>query len=674
MNSQKKRAKSSSSSEKSTQRSEKESLEIHNRRYLGSKYKLVEEIRKVVKRYCGDAKVFADVFAGTGVVAAAFPEMRLITNDILYSNHICHQAWFLAAPYSKRKVKEAIAAYNAMSVEEDNYMSRNFAGTYFSASVCRKIGFVREDIEKKYKAGELNERERALLVTSLLYAMDKIANTVGHYDAYRKCGTKDMVLEMRIPVPPHRVDAKNECFNEDANALVRRLKCDILFLDPPYNSRQYSDAYHLLENVAKWEKPPVKGVARKMDRIGLKNAYCTRKAEHAFADLIASADAKYIILTYNNMEEKGNARSNARLSDAAIMKALGEKGETRVFSVAHKAFSAGKSARPDNVERIFLCECGERRLVASPLNYTGGKYKILPQLLDAFPRKIDTFVDLFCGGGSVGVNVRANRIVMRDSCPQLIDLLRTMRSMPGVAFMAGVEALIAKFGLSESDKHGYAYYGCESSCGLGIANKTGYMRLRRHYAKLSNGSVEKSIALYALIVYAFNNQMRFNGKGEFNLPVGKRDFNSKMRRKVAAFAEAIKADNVSLRQADFRSLDIASLGAEDLVYADPPYLVTCASYNESGGWTEQDERDLLALLDSIDNAGSRFALSNVTTSKGRRNEILLAWIEQNSSRYRVIPVHSDYSNSNYQRKTAGDSCEVLVVNLSATRFCKLPRN
>ena len=637
-------------------------IRIQNRRYLGSKYKLVDEIRNVVRRYCKDVTVFADVFAGTGVVAAAFPEMQLVTNDILYSNYICHQAWFLPMPYSRRKVARLIAAYNAMSVDEDNYMSENFADTYFSADVCRKIGYIREDIEKKYKSGKINERERALLVTSLLYAMDKIANTVGHYDAYRKGVVNDAALELRMPVPPEQLHADNACFNEDANELVRRVRCDVLFLDPPYNSRQYSDAYHLLENVARWEKPQVKGVARKMDRTELKSDYCTKSAESAFSDLVGSANAKYIILTYNNMEEKGNSRSNARLSDESIMETLKKRGRTSVFSVSHRAFSTGKSNRDDNVERIFLCECGKSRLVASPLNYTGGKFRILPQLIEAFPAEIDTFVDVFCGGGNVGVNMRANRVVMCDSNSQLIDLLQTMRNMEPTEFVAGIDALISEFGLSESEKNGYDFYGCESSSGLAEVNKEGYARLKRRYAELRDGSNEKSLALYALVVYAFNNQMRFNRKGEFNLPTGKRDFNAKMRRKVVEFSEAIKADNISLCRMDFKELDVTALGAKDIVYADPPYLVTCASYNESGGWTEANERDLLSLLDRIDKAGSRFALSNVTESKGCRNEILLDWLSRNSARYRVISIRSDYSNANYQRKLSGDSNEVLVVN------------
>ena len=647
--------------DKSGDQSEKE-IRVQNRRYLGSKTKLVTEIRNIVKCYCKDAKVFADVFAGTGVVAATFPEMKLITNDILYSNYICHLAWFSHEAYSPEKVMELIKMYNATCPQGENYMSINFSDTYFSAANCRKIGYVREDIERRFNEGEINQKEHALLVASLLYAMDKIANTVGHYDAYRKGGVTNNPLVMRLPIPPENLNAGNECFNEDANTLVRKIKCDVLFLDPPYNSRQYSDAYHLLENVAKWEKPVVKGVAKKMDRHGLKSEYCTKQAEKAFADLVTSADAKYIILTYNNMENKGNERSNARLSDDAILKALKKKGRTSVFSVSHKAFSTGKSERSDNEERIFLCECGDNHLIASPLNYIGGKFRILPQLLDVFPNEIDNFIDLFCGGCNVGINVRAKAIHLLDSNPQLIDLLTTMKTMPSEDFISRIDALIAEFGLSNSERYGYEHYGCESSTGLGNFNKAGYVKLRKYYANADCDDLQRSLLLYTLIVYAFNNQIRFNRKGEFNLPVGKRDFNSKMKRKVRDFSEALKSRNVFLRCKDFRELDVAAVGKKDIVYADPPYLVTCATYNESGGWTEKDERDLLSLLDRIDKNGGRFALSNVTESNGNRNTILLDWLDRNTNRYRCIPVKSDYSNSNYHRKNAGEAKEVLIIN------------
>lgn len=251
--------------------------EINNRRYLGNKYRLLPFIDSVVSEHCGDFLSFADIFAGTGVVASLYSGKKLVTNDIFYSNYLCHTAWFGGESFSESKIQNLISGYNAVVPHEENYMSENFRDTYFSGSVCRQIGFIREDIESRYLAGELNFRERAILVAALIYGIDKIANTCGHYDAFRKNGVFNAELELRFPhVFEQKRNFGNLCFNEDANQLVRHIKADVVYIDPPYNSRQYCDSYHLLENVARWEKPEVGGTARKMDRSHLKSAYCTQ--------------------------------------------------------------------------------------------------------------------------------------------------------------------------------------------------------------------------------------------------------------------------------------------------------------------------------------------------------------------------------------------------------------
>lgn len=646
-------------------------LYINNRRYLGNKYKLLDLIRQIVDNNCGNVKTFVDIFAGTGAVASAFVDKKIITNDILYSNYICHVAWFSGQSYSEEKISRLLVEYNSLLDLPDNYMSVNFADTYFSEDDCKKIGYIREDIERLYSSNIINEREKALLVTSLLYAMDKIANTVGHYDAYRKGVEFDRHLELRMPIPPKKLKKANRFYNQDANQLASQLKkVDVVFMDPPYNSRQYSDSYHLLENVARWEKPDVIGVARKMDRKHLKSDYCTRKAEDAFADLVSKVKARYIILTYNNMAEKGNDRSNAKLSDEAIFRILRSRGKVTVFSCNHKAFTTGKSDRDNNEERIFLCECepsdetqsSGNSPISSPLNYTGGKFKILNQILPLFPPSISTCVDLFCGGCNVGINVKAERTVFVDSSRQLIALFDTMKSMTADNFIDLVKRVIDKFGLSKSDVYGYEYYNCKSTTGLGSYNKSAYGRLKNYYSTLSEGEIEKSIVLYVLIVFGFNNQIRFNAKGNFNLPVGKRDFNLKMQSKVRQFINKLHKSDCKFVCSDFRAFDLSCIGSKDLVYADPPYLVTTASYNENGGWAEKDELDLLSLLDRIHKGGGRFALSNVTQSNGKTNRLLVDWINRNRDCYRVIDIARDYSNANYQRKNNGESREVLVVN------------
>jgi adenine-specific DNA-methyltransferase len=162
---------------------------------------------------------------------------------------------------------------------------------------------------------------------------------------------------MYVPQARRDNNPANQCFNEDINVLAPRVTADLVYLDPPYNSRQYCDAYHVLENVARWEKPEVFGVAKKMDRTALKSAYCTKEATEAFADLIENINARYILLSYNNMENKGNERSNAKLADKDIMRILQNKGEVLVFEENYKAFTTGKSDIQDNAERLFLCIC-----------------------------------------------------------------------------------------------------------------------------------------------------------------------------------------------------------------------------------------------------------------------------------------------------------------------------
>lgn len=330
---------------------------INNRRYLGNKYKLLPFITGVVKDQGLTFDSVADIFAGTGAVSSAFVDKQLITNDIMYSNYICHYAWFGAEKYNPNLIVEYVIKYNSFNKFDDNYMTQNFADTYFSKNDCSKIGYIRDDIEKSFLNRRINKRERALLITSLLYAMDKIAKTCGHYDAYRKGAEFDKSLELLVPLAEVNNNENNQCFNQDANELVKDIQADLVYIDPPYNSRQYCDAYHLLENVARWEKPAVFGVAKKMDRTALKSKYCTQEATEAFEELIKNIKAKYILLSYNNMAEKGNDRSNAKISDKDIIRILESKGTVKVFSESYKAFTTGKSDIADNEERLFLCIC-----------------------------------------------------------------------------------------------------------------------------------------------------------------------------------------------------------------------------------------------------------------------------------------------------------------------------
>jgi len=408
-----------------------------------------------------------------------------------------------------------------------------------------------------------------------------------------------------------------------------------------------------------------------MERDHLKSDYCTNSAAAALEDLIANINAKYILLSYNNMAQKGNGRSNAKISDADIRRILEKKGAVKVFSREHKPFSAGKSDIVEHEERLFLCVCASsisslsnetsrEPFIQSPLNYTGGKHKLLPQLLPLFPARIGTFVDLFCGGCNVGINVAAGEVIFNDKDKRLHYFFETLRNLEKETVFARIDEIISQYNLSRSDEKGYKFYGCESSSGLGKFNQKGFLKLRADFNK-KNEDYDYYVMLFVLIIYAFNNQIRFNTAGEFNLPVGKRDFNGKMKEKLSALIDRLQAGNYQFSGKDFREFDISKLSKNTLFYCDPPYLITCATYNENDGWTEKDERDLLEFLDKLNAGGFLFALSNVLVSKGRKNEILSAWLSMR--KYNVHHLKNTYANSNYQTKDRSSTTdEVLVCN------------
>lgn len=329
-------------------------FQLQNRRYLGNKYKLLGFIEDIVNEKCNGFSTFCDIFAGTGVVGDRFNEknVKIIVNDLLASNYIPLRTFLGTSKVDFSEIERKIDLLNKLKANEDNYFSKHFGDTYFTIDNARKIGAIREKIEEIAE----NDNERAILISSLLYAVDKVANTVGHYDAYRK--KLDTIQSVRLLVPDFdpEINVDNEVYQEDANQLIRKISCDVLYIDPPYNSRQYSDAYHLLENLATWEKPAVFGKAKKMDRSHIKSAYCLKSAAKAFADLISNANCKHILVSYNNTGESKDGRSNARIKDEQITEILKSRGDVEIFERDYKAFTTGKSDGDGHTERVFYCK------------------------------------------------------------------------------------------------------------------------------------------------------------------------------------------------------------------------------------------------------------------------------------------------------------------------------
>lgn len=331
-------------------------LLIGNRRYTGSKKSLLHEIYNSIKNHHTDKTTFADLFAGTGVVSAFMLDknMDVIVNDNLKSNFVAYQAWFSKDKYDLEKIKKIIKSYNKLDGKtlKDNYFSRIYGDKYFSKPDAKKIGFIRDKIEKE----KISKKERYILLSSLMYATDKIANTVGHFEHYlsKKPDVRGVIL--RLPkIEKYKGSAK--IYNKDANELVRKIKCDIAYIDPPYNARQYVNFYHVLENLVRWQKPTeFDGVSMKFKRDSLKSEYSRSKAPVAFEDLIDNLKAKVIVVSYNNTYSAKSNASNNKIPENELKRILSKKGKVSVKEIDHKFFNSGKTSFSEHKEKIYICK------------------------------------------------------------------------------------------------------------------------------------------------------------------------------------------------------------------------------------------------------------------------------------------------------------------------------
>ena len=276
----------------------------------------------------------------------------------------------------------------------------------------------------------------------------------------------------------------------------------------------------------------------------------------------------------------------------------------------------------------------KEKYIKSPLNYVGGKYKLLKEILPLFPNDIDTFVDLFGGGFNVGINVNAEHIVYNDLEEHVVELLNYLSDNETEKLLSEIDSLIEKYNLSKE-------------------NAEGFNQLREYYNEENNSP----IVFYTMICYAFNYQIRFNQNGKYNMPFGKArsSFNPSLRQKFIEFVEELHNKNITFLSESFETFNIEDLDSNDFVYCDPPYFNSVAAYNEQGGWTEEHEEMLLILLDSLNDKGVKFALSN---NLKYDNPLLDKW----KDKYKVHYLNGDYSNCNYHKIDRSKDVEVLITN------------
>jgi adenine-specific DNA-methyltransferase len=349
---------------------------------------LLDFIHETVLSRVDSPRVFIDGFAGTGVVGLHFRThaRRIVSNDLLYSNFVANQAFLNSTPANVDlgRVRELLEGLNRLPPRR-GYVYEQYGGRYFTARNAERIDAVREGIEELAAAGRCTPQERYLLLASLLYAADKAANTVGQYDAFlkhlgrgagagaasragagrwanaggrsgravgrgRHLVDSNVHKRLRLRLPDVELsEGGHEVYNEDLNRIIGRLAGEVLYLDPPYNGRQYIDCYHVLENILRWQRPPLYGKTRKFARSDLKSRYSRRQeAAQALAELIEAARSRHIFLSYN---------SEGIIPDEDIVSILAGKGRWEVFEREYAVFGngAGSARRRAVKERIFYC-------------------------------------------------------------------------------------------------------------------------------------------------------------------------------------------------------------------------------------------------------------------------------------------------------------------------------
>lgn len=294
----------------------------------------------------------------------------------------------------------------------------------------------------------------------------------------------------------------------------------------------------------------------------------------------------------------------------------------------------------------------KKRIVRSPLFYVGDKRKLMSQIMTYFPNHIDRLIEPFVGGGSVFMNVDADGFLLNDLNYIVIQIHSMLSSYCDRKddFFREVFSLINKYGLTSRFLGIPQEHGKSSDCK--DVNREAYNRMKIDF---NSGGKKDIMLLYLLIIYGFNHMIRFNKKGDFNLPVGNLDFNENVYNALNDYFAQTET-----KQPQWHSQDYSAFLAEidfrkdDLVYLDPPYLISSSEYNKM--WNEECERNLIREMDRLDAMGVRFAVSNAITYRGKKNDIFGEW----AKKYNIHPISSNYIS--YWDNSRKESGEVLVTN------------
>ena len=351
--------------------------------------------------------------------------------------------------------------------------------------------------------------------------------------------------------------------------------------------------------------------------------------------ILAKTTAEHIFLSYNN------AGDMSKEYIESILKRYGYEETYECVLIPYKKYENWKSQNTNkHYEYLFYIKKkpNEEVIYESPLNYIGSKAKVIPYIRK---NMIDTekFVDVFGGGFNVGINSASNEVIYNDINFIVKRLIESFRDYDTYDYINFVKKFIEKHKLEKG-------------------NKKTYIETRDYYNSLPEEKKDIRM-LFAIILYSYQQQIRFNGNYGFNNPVGVRWFNDSILAKMISFSRVIKEKNVTFISGDYMNIaDRVVIDEDTFVYLDPPYKLTTGSYNDGKrgfkGWDDNLEKEMFEFIDDLTRRNIPCMLSYVLEHKGMKNLELEEWITRNG--YACIELGDIIGISGKPRK------EILITN------------
>lgn len=612
-------------------------------RYLGNKDSIVGQIKNLLaeKGLLEENLTFFDAFCGTGAVADYFKDIfHIKINDIL-SCMVYYAKGRLVANHCtfENLVFNPIDYLNSNAETRQGFIYKNYSPAesermYFTPENAGRIDYFREQIEEWKNDGKINDGEYAYLLACLIDSVSFVSNTAGVYGAFLKKWDSRAVKPIQfLKLTANSGNSKSvSTYNAKIEDIISDVDCDILYIDPPYTQNQYGTQYHLLETLILNDNPQISKVTGSRYTAPYRSDWSKEyKAHILFDKIIEKTKAKYIVFSYNN---------DGFLSKDFIEANLKRYGKEETFvckKISYKKYQNWKTSGGENhFEYLFFIEKKAANEVTydCPLNYTGSKAKMVKEIKENIPAK-STFVDLFGGGFNVGINVNNSHIVYNDINYIVKDLIQSFKDEDTYSYLLAIKNYTRKFALEKG-------------------NADAYKKAREYYNSLPQKKRDPKL-LFTLIMYGFQQQIRFNSNHEFNNPSGNRWFNDFVLEKFISFSKHIKEIDCEFSTKNF--IEFEDISDSDIFfYMDPPYRMTTGVYNDGkrgfDGWTVEHEKKLLSFADDLTKHHIPFMLSYVIEHNGQTNHNVLAWVKKNS--YTIISISG-------QGRYA-DRKEVLIKN------------